>query len=54
VEMDDFNQAYLSPFLLRYKLGEILDFRIWILELMNSVYYILIERSDSINPNSAI
>jgi len=32
----------------------ILDFRIWILELRNSVYFKLIERSDSTNPKSAI
>jgi hypothetical protein len=30
----------------------ILDFRIWILELRNSVYFKLIERSDSTNPKS--
>ena len=32
----------------------ILDFRIWILELRNSVYFKLIERSDSTNPKSKI
>jgi hypothetical protein len=34
-----FIKLFLSPFLFRYKFGTILDFRIWILELRNSVYY---------------
>ena len=54
MKIDDFHQTYLSPLLFRYKLGAKLDFGFRILELRNSVYYKLIERSDSTNPKSAI
>ena len=53
-KIDDFHLAFLNPFLFRYKLGAILDFRNGILDLRNAVYFKMIERSDSTNPKSEI
>jgi len=52
VKIADLHKSFIKALFSRYKLGEILDFRFWILELRNSVYYTLIERSDSRNPKS--
>ncbi len=52
VKIAYFHRGFLSPLLYRYKLGSILDFRIGILDLRNAVYFKLVERSDSIIPQS--
>jgi hypothetical protein len=39
VKNDDFYLTSIIPFLFRYKLGAIFDFRIGILDLRNAVHY---------------
>jgi len=52
VRIDGFHKNYFSPFWFRHKAGALIDFGLRILDLRNSVYYKLVERSDSTNPKS--